>query len=266
MTRPFHRRLARWLAAGPRRLVPRPLRLWLLHHSRWPRVGRVDFGHLRSPEPLSRVWGGDRGQPVDRWYIERFLERHRDDIRGRMLEIGDDRYTRRFGDGAVTSAEVLHADADHPRADWVADLCHAPQLPSGVFDGVICTQTLHYLADPAASLATLRRILAPGGVLLLTAPTLSRRADEDGFLDRWRFTTAGLRQLLERSFEPGAILVEAQGNTLSAIAFLHGLAREELSEDELGVRDELVEVLVCARAVAPRLATGESTADEVDGP
>jgi hypothetical protein len=40
-----------------------------------------------------------RGQPVDRAYIEQFFSPHRGDIRGDVLEICDNHYTLRFGEG-----------------------------------------------------------------------------------------------------------------------------------------------------------------------
>ena len=47
--------------------------------------------------PLSRDFGYDRGFPIDRHYIERFLSAQASDVRGHVLEIADDIYTRRFG-------------------------------------------------------------------------------------------------------------------------------------------------------------------------
>ena len=64
-------------------------------------VGELDFGDFWRLTPVSTDWGFDRGRPVDRYYIERFLQQHAADIRGHVLEIGDDAYTRRFGGGQV---------------------------------------------------------------------------------------------------------------------------------------------------------------------
>jgi hypothetical protein len=44
----------------------------------------VEFGSFRRLTPISRLWGSDRGQPIDRRYIENFLKRHAGDIRGRV--------------------------------------------------------------------------------------------------------------------------------------------------------------------------------------
>src|SRR5205085_10172287 len=66
----------------------------------------VEWGSLRRLEPISRVWGLDRGQPVDRWYIERFLERHAADVAGDVLEVKDPGYTKRFEQGARSYAVV----------------------------------------------------------------------------------------------------------------------------------------------------------------
>jgi len=49
--------------------------------------------------------------------------------------------------------------------------------------------------------------------------------------DYWRFTTLSAQRLLKRSFR-GNVRVEAHGNVLAAIRFLHGLALE-LRQEEL---------------------------------
>src|SRR5690242_583275 len=68
----------------------------------------VDLGNLRSTEPISEVSGYDRGLPIDRYYIERFLNQNADLISGAVLEIGDDAYTRRFGGSRVTRSDVMN--------------------------------------------------------------------------------------------------------------------------------------------------------------
>ena len=67
----------------------------------------VQFGSFRRVTPISRSWGSDRGQPVDRRYIENFLKRHADDKRGRVLEFHNNSYTRLFGGNRVTKSECL---------------------------------------------------------------------------------------------------------------------------------------------------------------
>ena len=59
-------------------------------------------------QPVSRAWGYDRGTPVDRYYIEKFLEQHSIDVQGCVLEIGDNFYTLRYGGTRVEKSEVLN--------------------------------------------------------------------------------------------------------------------------------------------------------------
>ena len=75
------------------------------------RMGLINFGDLRWLEPVSRQFGLERGLPIDRYYIEKFLAQHAVDIRGRVLEIGDDSYTRWFGGARVHTRDVLHVNA-----------------------------------------------------------------------------------------------------------------------------------------------------------
>jgi len=205
------------------------------------------LGSLGSTTPVSTSWGYDRGTPVDRWYIERFLAEQSADISGRVIEIKDSGYTDRFGRG-VTERAVLDVDADNPDVTHVADLADGEGLPSEAFDCFVLTQTLQYLFDLRAALATCHRILRPGGVLLATMPVTSRICDYPP-TDCWRFTPRSARLLLEEAFAPGAVTVRGHGNVLTQVAFLEGLAYQDLTEAELNHDDERFPLVVCARAV-----------------
>lgn len=233
-----------------KRLLPRPVRRWAARLLRWPPVGRVRFGSLRRVKPISREWGFDRGRPVDRHYIERFLASNAAGIRGRVLEVAGNDYTRMFGGDRVVHSDVLHIAEDRPDVTIVADLARGDTIPSGTFDCVIVTQTLQCIYDVKAAIGTLHRILKPGGVVLATIPGISKvsREDMDRWGYHWSFTTCSARRLFEEYFRPEDVSVEAHGNVLSAIAFLHGLADRELEPEELEYHDPDYEVLIGVRA------------------
>jgi hypothetical protein len=83
--------------------------------------------------PFSREFGFDRGTPVDRFYIERFLSCCDADIRDRVLEIGDNSYTKRFGGNRVTRSDVLHPQEGNPQATFIGDLSSAEDIPVRCF-------------------------------------------------------------------------------------------------------------------------------------
>jgi SAM-dependent methyltransferase len=210
---------------------------------------RPRLGSLRRTTPISARWGADRGTPIDRYYIEQFLAEHSTDIRGRVLEVGDRRYTERFGSG-VSWSDVLDIDQANPDATIVADLAHAPGVGSDCFECLILTQTLQFVFPVEAAIREAHRLLRSGGVLLATVPAVSRvdrHAGVDG--DFWRFTAASCHRLFGAVFGEAALDVRAYGNVLAAIGFLTGLAREDLSDAELDERDELFPVVVGVRAV-----------------
>lgn len=214
----------------------------------------LDLGVFRRLTPISSNWGFNRGTPIDRYYVEGFLARHASDIRGRVLEIEEDAYTCRFGGEAVTARDVLHITAGNPGSTIVADLTDAGHIPSSLFDCLIVTETLQYIYDVPAAVATLHRILKPGGVLLATFPGITRTIQEEwGGSWLWRFTTASAKRLFEPVFGEGNVEIQSCGNVLAAISFLHGLAKEDLNQQDLDYHDPDYEVKITVRAVKPAL-------------
>jgi SAM-dependent methyltransferase len=206
---------------------------------------KIDLGDLRSLRPVSTVFGQDRGTTIRRYYIERFLSRERAAIRGRVLEIGDDRYARSYGQPG-TAIDVLDPDPRSTKATVIADLVTGQGMPSDRFDAVILTQVLHVLSDMEAGLRTVARSLRPGGSVLATLPCVSQvsRYDMERWGDFWRVTDRGARTLFEKSFAADRIAVTAYGNVLTAIASLAGLAAEELESEELDSADPDYQVLI----------------------
>ena len=220
--------------------------------ARVPPIGEVDFGDLRRLQPVSRQWGLDRGRPVDRHYIEAFLQANARDIRGRVLEAGDSTYTRRYGHDRVEQADVLHVSADAPGATIVADLGQADHVASDLFDCIILTQTLHLIYDVAGAMGTLHRILRPDGVLLLTVPGITQTTDEtwrDSWF--WSFTQVSLERVTREAFGDATYRIGCHGNVLAATCFLQGIAADELTARELAALDTDFPVTLTLRAHKP---------------
>ncbi len=244
---------------GAKRLFPPSFNHWVVRQIRryrlqWPRAGTVDFGDLGRVSPISAIFGLDRGQPVDRYYIERFLQANAADIRGHCLEMGDAHYIHKFGAGNPSQIDVLHVTEGNPQATMVGDLTNADHIPSAIFDCIIFTQSLQMIYDVNAALRTLYRILQPGGVLLLTSHGISkigRRLGRDDWGEYWHFTTQSLARLIQENFPGAQATISSYGNVLSAVSYLHGLAAEELNPADLDVLDPDFAVIVTARVVKP---------------
>jgi SAM-dependent methyltransferase len=236
-----------------RRYLTRETRRRLAHLAIWPPVGWIRFGQFRRLKPITKDYGNSRGLEIDRYYIEKFLAEHATDIRGHVLEIKHNAYTLNYGGDRVTKSDVLHKVEGNPDATIIADLTNADHLPSDTFDTIIFTQTLQFIYDIKSSVATLYRILKPGGILLATTPGISQiiREDFDMWGEYWRFTSLSVRLLFEGFFQPEFVSTCSFGNVLTAISFLEGLASDDLEKKELDSVDPNYEVIIAVRAVKP---------------
>lgn len=194
----------------------------------------VRFNDFTVNKPVSPVFGLDRGTPVSRYYIERFLAETAGLIRGRVLEVGDSGYSRRFGGERVEAFEVLHATSGNPAATIVGDLTDSSTLPESFADCFVCTQTLGCIYDVAEAVRGAHRLLKRNGVLLATVSGIAQisRYDMERWGDYWRFTTASAERLFLPVFT-GGVEIASYGNVLAATAFLQGLAVEDLPDPSL---------------------------------
>ena len=202
-------------------------------------------------EPASRCFAFDRGTPIDRLLIERFLERHAADVRGRALEVEGKQYLLKYGGDRVTRADILHAVTGNPDATLVGDLATGEGLPAGVFDCLVITQTLHVIFDFRAAVQTMHRMLRKGGTALVTIPAISQisRYDADHWGDFWRMTPDAARRLFAEAFGAEGVTVEVFGNIRLAAAYLYGLAAEEVPASVFQQVDRDYPLITCVRAV-----------------
>ncbi|MDD5284662.1 MAG: methyltransferase domain-containing protein [Desulfuromonadaceae bacterium] len=192
----------------------------------------VQFGDLTRASPVSSCFGFDRGTPVDRYYIENFFREQGGLISGKVLEVGDSSYSRKFSQGGADSCNVLQHAALGTDADAnaiIGDLTDSATLPENRFDCFICAQTFQYTFEIQKAVAGAFRLLKPGGVLLATVPGISQisRYDADRYGEYWRFTVDSVTKLFEPVFT-GGVEIASFGNALSATLLLQGVPLEEL--------------------------------------
>jgi SAM-dependent methyltransferase len=210
---------------------------------------RSRIGLFGRTEPLSTEFGFDRGLPIDRYYIENFLQTHSAHIHGRTLEVGDDAYTRRFGADRTRERNTIHINSAEP-ATFHGDLTVPGVLPSEAFDCIVITQTLHLLFNMGAAIAQLHDALKPGASLLVTVPGITPIAEDQWGKDwYWSLTPRSLLRLLNDQFGAGQTRISCFGNVFSGSAFLYGLATQEVSKARLDALDPRYPVIVGARAV-----------------
>ena len=153
-------------------------------------------GSQRTQDPVSS--GFDDGILAKaREHLRQFVLRSSQEMSatGRMLDIGAQgrTYVRDSFPGWVIESLDL---VDDYNPDYVGDITLTNEaIPDHHFDAVCCLEVLEHTVDPFAVIHELRRILKPGGVLLISAPVNFRI--HGPLPDCWRFTEYGWRVLLK---------------------------------------------------------------------
>lgn len=186
---------------------------------------RVVFEHPRFT-PVSRSFGMDRGTPIDRYYIEKFLEEYKRHIAGNVLEVGESTYTKKFGHDFIS--HVMHVDPP-PNSNMIRlDFTRPESWLQEQMDCFVCTQTFLFLFDLDQAIRCAHGLLKKDGVLLATTTGIGKlcRYEGDAWVDYWHLTPPSAQRLFEKYFSE--VQIRGYGNLFAAKAFLEGLALEDL--------------------------------------
>ena len=210
------------------------------------RLRKVNRAELNRTTPISRKFGVDLGTPIDRYYIESFVRENQAVIQGKILEIEDDHYSKKYG-GGVVSIDVLNV-VNTPRCTIVGDLASGEGIPIDQYDCIICTQTIQVIFDLNKTLLHLMNALTPGGKLLVSASGISQisRFDYDRWGEYWRFTELSLEKISLQCSLCSKVQVKSYGNVASAKAFLDGVPLELMNKEVLDFNDNEYQLSVCA--------------------
>jgi SAM-dependent methyltransferase len=117
-------------------------------------------------------------------------------------------------------AEYVGVDrSGNPRAELEGSVEALP-VEDASFDVVLCTQVLEHVADPAAAVRELRRVLRPGGCALVsTHGVYPYHPNPD---DLWRWTHEGLARLFRGSADWSSVTVSAGSGTTACVAMVVG--------------------------------------------
>lgn len=168
--------------------------------------------------------------------IDAFLKRHATEERTLDVGGGSGPYKKYFPNRVCIDAEAGEG------VDVVGDAHDLSRFKDGEFASVLCTEVLEHLHTPEKALDEMRRVLKPGGTLILTTRFIFPLHNIPG--DYFRFTRYGLAHLVRawRSFE-----IYEEGTTVEAFAVL--CERLGFQADTLFTRSLSVLWLVAAKVI-----------------
>ena len=114
---------------------------------------------------------------------------------GRLLDIAPQDHEGAKPHFPATTVVDTVDIAEASGCTYIGDVCKGlPQIPDGAYDYVLCTEVIEHVLQPFHAIATIHRLLKPGGRLFMSTPMNFRI--HGPLPDCWRFTEHGLRALL----------------------------------------------------------------------
>jgi SAM-dependent methyltransferase len=205
-------------------------------------IGAIDFGDFKRQQPFCPQFGNLRGSPVDRYYLEKFIEEIRSEVKGITLEIGGNEANQeqyKFSNAKF----YLTMDLQGEDLDIVGD-AHDPQaVDEASLDTVVLFNVLEHCERPWQVVDNIYRWLKPDGQVFCMVPNAQRvhRVPQD----YWRIFPDALNSLFGR-FPRRKLYV--YGNPLTTLAAYYGIAAEEFSREELDYYHENYPVANCIHA------------------
>ena len=211
--------------------------------------------HLRDYDSLGRPIGASmgfaRGLPIDRFYITRFLQHNIPSVTSRVLEFGDDAFSKSLlpPDSVVDVAIYReNAPAVFQGNHLYLDLTTSQDLsPKHTYDLIICTQVLMCLPDPTQALSNLHSLLKPNGLLIGSISSSCAPISLHDY-SRWGYYWTGTDQYLQHLLSLSPLApeqIKSFGSYYSARAFLDGLCTDDLHSEILATDDPAYPIVTC---------------------
>lgn len=205
-------------------------------------IGAIDFGDFKRQIPFCPQFGNLRGIPIDRYYLDKFIEAIHNEISGVTLEIaGDKANPERFKLTNVTSYVTLNLEGKD--ADIIGDAHDPKAVDKGSLDTVLLFNVLEHCERPWVVVENIYNWLKPGGQVFCMVPSAQRVHRQPQ--DYWRIFPDAMNSLFVR-FPRRKLYV--YGNPLTTLAAYYGIAHEELSREELDYYHEDYPVANCIHA------------------
>lgn len=243
--------LLRWLLLGE--VEPAPTRAELDDRVRAltaegllvPRPAGTALTDALPRRPLCQLFGMQRGTPLDRYYLTRFVEDVRPAVTpaGHVLDVGGETANRiEYRLHGVRRYDALDV-AGGPGVTVVGDAADPGTVAAGSVDTVLLFNMLEHTPQPRVVVDNVHAWLRPGGTCLAMVPAAQRLHDFPR--DYGRPSPATLAGLFDGFAE---VESRSYGNLATAIGSLAGLAAEEFDRETLDEQLPDYPVAVCLRA------------------
>jgi hypothetical protein len=206
-------------------------------------VGAIDFGNFKRLIPFCPDYGYSRGTPIDRYYLNRFIEEIRDEVTGNTLEIGGAKQNQQlYGFSRANPYRALDMKAK-TGVDIVGDV-HNPDLcRNNSLDSIIIFNVLEHCERPWVVVDNIHNWLKERGKVFCMVPTAQRIHGAPN--DFWRILPDAMGTLFSKF---SALKLLSYGNPITTISSLMGIAAEELSREDLESLNNEYPVATCVVA------------------
>lgn len=215
-----------------------------LYREKYEVIGSISSMNI---SPISDQFATERGTPVDRIYIEKFLEKNKEYVIGDVLEIEEATYTMKYGENRVKKSIVMDVSQKSSEIDFNANIETGEGIKDKIADCFILTQTLMYIYDLEVAAKNIIRFLKPGGVALITCSCLSQNSRRcmDNYGSYFNFNAAVFEKMF-RNEKASVIRAGSYGNVKTVMAHLVGMCAEDLEEEDFELDDEYYPLVVYA--------------------
>lgn len=210
-----------------------------LRKARYP-IGTLNWGDLRRGKPFCNEFGFERGTPIDRYYLDKFISSIRHLVKGKVVEIGGALSNReQYGFENTSTYDAVDL-LSSPFVNICGDIHESNLLKPDYYDTILLFNVLEHCHTPQKVVDNIHNWLASSGYCLAIVPNAQRIHNNPG--DYWRILPDGMKTLFQNFAK---VQVTTYGSPTSLIASYMGIAAQELTHDELTEINPLYPVTTC---------------------